>query len=208
MQEELHWDCGVWPACGTAEWRCPAVWGAGGEEGTGSNYRTESSGERSEPAVKICELSDGGSCESGQDTLESLQRESEVTGGCGQSAEESPPWKGWSGRGVQKTTDSVGCPQRLPCHLPWVSPGTGPSPLLGCQASPLPSESSSHTSNRVTKPLILFNRHPVHKTCNRHSLWRSTETSMEQFFPRRPWRFLLYAGITCPGQHQERLESH
>ena len=66
------------------------------------------------------------------------------------------PWMGWSGEGGPETTDSVGCPREAalapPLGLPWH--WAFPSP--GCQPSPLPSESSSHTSNGVTKPSILL----------------------------------------------------
>lgn len=128
--------------------------GLAGRKGRGSSYRTESSGGRTKPEIKVCELSSHSrSCENGQDTPESLQRESEVTGGCGQSAEESPlDGLAWGG-GCPETTDSAGCPpQRLPWHLPWR--WAFPSP--GCQPSPLPLESSSRTSNGVTKPSILL----------------------------------------------------
>ena len=63
------------------------------------------------------------------------------------------PWMGWPGEGGSR--DHGQCrmpPQRLPWHLPWR--WAFPSP--GCQPSPLPLESSSRTSNGVTKPSILL----------------------------------------------------
>lgn len=47
---------------------------------------------------------------------------------------------------------------------------------------------------------------PIHyETCNGNSFWRSIQLSLEQFFPRGPWLFLLCMDRSCPAQRQKHL---
>lgn len=159
QEEEFRLDCWAWPACGTAEWRHSV------DGGWGWGYKTGSPGERTELEMQICELlPHSWSCESGRGTPgESPKWERGRRRVWGRTLEKAPLEGLGSGRGVQKTTESVECTRGFPCTFPmspqaaaWADPRRWAFSVPQHKPSPLPLESSSCRSNGVMKPLILL----------------------------------------------------